>query len=333
MNPSVDKLSEDLGAWAEKSGCSSDPFVVGFQEAVRTRDQMGAWAAMDAFESLPTAAPRSGRIFSAVAEVIFLLRNLGVFAPVALTWGAIAAAAEGFGKYTNSLQAQNPNLQVEVNFFRFWQESSEWWRLSHVAILDVIIISAVIGLTLVGYALRAISDRQQRAAVQMAEEERRALAIQMKVVLHGRRNATVESVTESLADSLSDLTQAARDLGTVASRFEEASVGVSSLSPQVEKLNGLMAELLARGVTDVSVAMSTLVSSVNSLDGAVAGGLRETLETAVLGINEINGQIQATGISVEFGTKQLRDDLDFIHDRLISIATLIDDPTRSRGAK
>ena len=155
----------------------------------------------------------------------------------------------------------------------------------------------------------------------------------MKVVLHGRRNATVESVTESLGDSLSDLTQAARDLGTVASRFEEASVGVSSLSPQVEKLNGLMAELLARGVTDVSAAMSTLISSVNSLDGAVAGGLKETLETAVLGINEINGQIQATGISVEFGTKQLRDDLDFIHDRLISIATLIDDPTRSRGAK
>ena len=46
MNPSVDKLSEDLGAWAEKSGCSSDPFVIGFQEAVRTRDQMGAWAAL-----------------------------------------------------------------------------------------------------------------------------------------------------------------------------------------------------------------------------------------------------------------------------------------------
>ena len=72
---------------------------------------------------------------------------------------------------------------------------------------------------------------------------------------------------------------------------------------------------------------------MNSLDGAVAGGLKETLETAVLGINEINGQIQATGISVEFGTKQLRDDLDFIHDRLISIAALIDEPSRSRGAK
>lgn len=331
MSSTLDDLTTQIELWAKEAGCSSDPFIGQFAQAVKSKDQMGAWASIDPFANLPTPSTRTGTIVSRLASSVSFLRNLGVFVPVAVTWASIAVAAQEFGTLTTTLQEQNPDRQIEVNFFRFWQESDKWWRLSHVAILDVIIIGSVILLSILAQLLRANADWRIQTRVNKLEQQRRLLAIQMKLALHGRRDATVESVTESIADSLNDLTQAARDLGVVAGRFEEASIGVSALSPQIEKLNSLVSELLARGVSDVSQAVGTLMNSVKGLDGTVAGGLKETLETAVAGITSINDQMQVTGASVEFGTKQLRDDLDALHERLSALLTAVEGSQQSNG--
>jgi len=333
MSLVLDELSSDLRSWAERAGCGADPFVVRFGEAVAGKDEMGAWASMDPFASLPEPNPRTGTTLARLSTLSSFVRNIGVFVPVAATWASIAAAASEFGNLTQALQDQNPDRQIEVNFFRFWQESGEWWRLSHVAIFDVAVIGFVILLAVMSQAFRSGADVKARRSFEVLESERRALAVRMKVALHGRRSATVESVTESLADSLNDLTQAARNLGLVATRFEQASVGVTALSPQIEKLNTLVSELLARGVSDVSQAVGTLINSVKGLDGTVAGGLRETLEAAVVGISAINSQMQTTGASVEFGTKQLRDDLDALHERLVALAAALEEPDRSRRSR
>jgi len=333
MNPEAEKLAEELVDWSNRAGCSGDAVVAGFADAVKQRDHVGAWAAMEPLAVLPSPNTNRATRLSWVAEVLLVIRNLAVFAPVALTWFAISLASTEFGEQVEQLQAENPTTEIDVSFFRVWQSSREWWRISHVALVDMLIIASVIVLTLLAFGLRSAANRREFQKLESLLAERRALAVRMKIALHGRRNATVDSVTESLAESLSDLTQAARDLGTIAERFEHASSGVTTLAPQIEKLNENVAELLARGVNDVSSAMSSLINTVRGLDGTVAGGLKETLESSVAAIGEVGGRIQDAGTSVEFGTKQLRIDLDAIHDRLVNLAAQIDLVGKGRASR
>jgi hypothetical protein len=62
-----------------------------------------------------------------------------------------------------------------------------------------------------------------------------------------------------------------------------------------------------------------LVSSVQNLNSAVGGNVTSLFANAALTIEEVSKQLARTNASVEYGTKQLRDDLDAIHQQLQSI--------------
>ena len=122
-----------------------------------------------------------------------------------------------------------------------------------------------------------------------------------------------------MAEALNDLTQAARDINVSAARLEGASVGVGSLSPLVDQLNIKMEQLVQQGTSGMLVAMEQLMVTVRGLDQTVSGGVAKLFEETLIGVQETNIQLARTSASVEFGTKQMREDLEALHNVLGSV--------------
>lgn len=321
VSHSVTDVRRAAVEWASRWKVTDDPYIAGITEAIDGRANLTPWAAMDPHELLPYPDSRGGRGLRRLTRVIIVLRNVTVFVPVALTWLAINMATAAYGPYLNTLPAGE-----QTSFLEFWQSGGadgsaldRFWRIQHVAFLDAVIIAGIVAATLLASTLEARSRvRSQRHEAQM-ESERRALAFTIAVGLQGSKSATPESITEALAFALADLMQAARDVATAASRMETASVGIDSLTPRVKDLNNHAAELGRSLSEDVNRGISDLGRSVATLGVTLGGDMQRFLTDVLVGLEEINDRLNRTSVSVEFGTKQLRDDLDAMHRSLAQL--------------
>jgi hypothetical protein len=139
--------------------------------------------------------------------------------------------------------------------------------------------------------------------------------------LQSHKSATPESISEALALALGDLVQAARDVSIAAGRMESASTGVEALTPRVSALN-VQAELLTTNLAqNVNVTIDRLSESVASLGVSLGGDMKRFLTDVLAGLEEVSDRLGKTSVSVEFGTKQLRDDLDAMHSRLAQLSS------------
>jgi hypothetical protein len=326
-----------LHEWAEEAGELDDPYVAGLTNAVSRRDDLSMWASLDPLEMLPLSVPAIGKRISHASTIIGALRNILVFLPVLVTWRAIGAAIDAFGKFTTRYGAANPNIETQLSFIEFWQNPSgyknDWWktnfpneeilgdghRIGHVASLDAWIIFVIILLTVISGLLAWIGDNRETVAIEKAGRKRISVGLAIASTLHGKRQATPESISEALAEALNDLTQAARDVNETAERLEKASVGVDSLNPRIETLNIHTEQLVAQTATSVSKAVNDLVSSVQNLNNSVGGNITSLFSEAANSLEEVSKQFERTSSSAEFGIKQLRDDLEAIHQQLQSL--------------
>lgn len=309
-----------LRQWATKHGFGADPFVAGLTASVDGRHDLSAWAAMSPFDLLPHPIPRVGRGLRRVARLLHFLRNLLVFAPVALTWNAISEATEAFGVYAQTRPGET------LSFLDFWQSGGadgsyldEFHRIQNIAALDFWIIVVIIVMSLVAGLLDSTAGRTATRAERALETERIGVAIAVKRALHGKREATAESISQSLGEALTDLMNAARMVNTASLRMEAMSVGIESIGPRLEGLSERMAELNTRLGNDLQRAVDSLSTSVSRLGGTVDGELAQTLHQVLAGLDEIRDQLGKTSASVEFGTKNLRDDLEAIHSQLTGV--------------
>jgi hypothetical protein len=316
MAPSYSQAMQTMNEWAARWNVAEDPYVAGLNGAVARRDNMTMWASLDPTDMLPTPEIQSGRQLSRIARVLTVLRNVLVFVPVALTWWAIQHATDAFGKW-----AEGRN--EEVNFLQFWQNGygvlADHFRIQTIAFFDFILITIIVVVTLVASLLESRASATASVQEKTADRERLFVGLKIAEAMQGNKTASPESITESLAFALNDLSQAARDVSLAAARMEVASVGVESLTPRVESLNKQVGELNQRFGKDVVGSVDSLVSSVSTLGVTLGGDMQKFLSDVLAGLEEINDRFNKTSVAVEFGTKQLRDDLDAMHQRLAQL--------------
>jgi hypothetical protein len=136
---------EQLNQWARKYNFSNDSYVSALAQALENRSNLPFWSTMSANDFLPKSIIPAAR--NQFVYYLTLLRNLLIFAPVAITWLAIGQASQAFAVYTES---NNANV---VNFLQFWQNGygvlAEEWTLSRVAILDASILLFIMVLIVV----------------------------------------------------------------------------------------------------------------------------------------------------------------------------------------
>ena len=317
---------QNLQNWASEYNETDHPYIRGLQQAVANRDDLSMWASLDPQEMLPHPEPVDGSRWDTISRLTGFFRNVLVFVPVLLTWLSIGRAVDAFGNYAETYRDQF-DKDLTVQFLQFWQNPDQYqegilnhfWWIGSVAFFDAILIFAIIVLTFVSGASSVKAEAENAQALEKIEKKRLALGLEISNTLHGKRQANPESIGEALAEALNDLTQAARDVNESASRLESVSAGVAALNPHIEALNQSTNTFVASTGVQISDSIKDLVSSVQGLNSAVGGNVTTLFAEAALTIEEASKQLARTNASVEYGTKQLREDLDAIHQQLQGI--------------
>jgi len=321
----LDKLKEAkvaLDTWAAEWAVADDPYVQGLSRAIDEHRNITMWAALDPSEHLPDPEPKNGRLFAQLSQLLGFLRNVLVFVPVAITWWAISEATAGFGRYTTNHPGK------DVNFLNFWQggygdgelEEKLLWvigsKIQEIAIMDFAIIAAVVALTMASSTLAVVSDHLSTRGERLSAIERSRMTLTLVEALDAKRSASPESIAGTIADVLNDLVDASREINAAALQLENASGGVAGFSTQIDELSTrieVFSQTMSQQVSDHLVqSIRGLEQSVDQLNNSVVGETARLINELVTGLGEISAQIEKTGVSVEFGTKSLRDDLDAI---------------------
>jgi hypothetical protein len=92
-------LAEKIRAFTSEHKVSNDPYLNGLLEAIDSKKNLHVWAELDPLDYLPHPEAKSGFAKARLVRIMTVIRNVLVFAPVALTWAAVSAATTGFSKY------------------------------------------------------------------------------------------------------------------------------------------------------------------------------------------------------------------------------------------
>lgn len=233
----IDLLATSISEWVSKYQISNDPYLSGLLRAIDERRDLHIWAELDPLDYLPHPETTAGFAQDRLVRILTVIRNVLVFAPVALTWAAVSAATTGFSRY---IEENGANV---VNFLDFWQNGydilAEEWKIGNVARLDFIIVMIVIALTL--YVSRGghLSDMARRKGEAAIDSERLALAIEIRTALHDKRKITAVTMNAALAGAISRLNVSTRDLEDAARYMEKASRKLPKESTSTSYLSSL----------------------------------------------------------------------------------------------
>ena len=203
-------LAASLEHWASAYKVSSDPFVIGLSQAIKSGDDLAAYSELNPLDYLPTPIHAGNERSSSLQNILTIIRNILVFFPVALTWIAVSKATSAFGDYTEQ------NKAAVVNFLEFWQNGygvlGKSWTIGHVAFLDFFVIMTVIALTLVTAFMHNRHMTNTKTHHSKSETERTALGLKLHLYLHEHRAVTPTTISASVARAVKDLAETAKSL-------------------------------------------------------------------------------------------------------------------------
>ncbi len=212
-------LAEKLEEWSRLRGVERDPYLSQLTESLKERKNLHIWAELQPLDFLPYPKSEAQNRQSDLVRILTIIRNVLVFAPVALTWAAVSAATTGFAAYTKE------NGASVVNFLDFWQNGygylADHWKIGHVAELDFILVMIVIVLTLfvsiVGHRAQSLRNQQE----EIIDKERSAIALEIAQILHDKRKITTVTMNQALAGSISRLVSATQNLESAAKEINK----------------------------------------------------------------------------------------------------------------
>ena len=217
----IDALASRISQWVSQHNLHNDPYLSGLLEAIDSKKDLHIWAELNPVEYLPHPETTAGTSSARLVRILTVVRNVLVFAPVALTWAAVSAATSGFSQY---IAANGADV---VNFLDFWQNGydilGEEWKIGNVARLDFIIVVIVIALTLYISQAGHKVEEIQNASEDQIDRERLALAIEINAALHDKRKITNVTMNASLAGAISRLVSATGSLDKSAKLVEKAT--------------------------------------------------------------------------------------------------------------
>ena len=213
-------LAEKLERWVFLRGVKNDPYLQQLIEALHSRKNLHVWAEIQPLEFMPHPTSLIQSTQTNLVRILTIVRNVLVFAPVALTWAAVSAATTGFAAYTKE------NGASVVNFLDFWQNGygylADHWHIGEVARLDFLLVVVVIVLTLyVSLAGHKAHTARINEEIKI-DQERAELALEITAVLHDKRKITTVTMNQALAGSISRLVSATHNLETAAKDIAKA---------------------------------------------------------------------------------------------------------------
>lgn len=204
------ELIDEISSWARRNGSSNDAIVTSLLEDLSQMSELSSWASLPTIELLPPInAPKADAKIT-LANRIAIIRNILVFAPVALTWIAVSKATAAFGAYTSA------NKSAVVNFLEFWQNGygvlAKEWTIGQIAFTDFAIITLVIILSLTVSFMEIQHKKMLSTDVARRENERIALGIKLHKYLDSKRASTPEVINANVTNAVRNLVSASKDI-------------------------------------------------------------------------------------------------------------------------
>ena len=226
-------LADSVEAWGNKYGQSEDGYISGLIAALRENKNLHVWATFDPVDYLPIPMLGNGSKLAGWVRILTVLRNVLVFAPVALTWIAVGEATKGFQEYIQT------NTTGVANFLDFWQNGYDIlppeFRISEVALVDAIIILAVIALTLIASILGGKAEKQTSGGEGFADRERTALAIEIGLYMYDKQKPTASVINSSVANSVARLRTSTTALESSAKSLATTAKNLVSATKALDK--------------------------------------------------------------------------------------------------
>ena len=226
-------LADSVEAWGNKYGQAEDGYVSGLINALRENKNLHVWATFDPVDYLPIPILGNGAKLAGRVRFITVLRNVLVFAPVALTWIAVGAATKGFQEYISK------NTTGVANFLDFWQNGYDIlppeYRISDVARVDAVIILGVIGLTLAASVLGGRAEKQSAGSEAFADRERTDLALQIGLYLYDKQKPTATAINSSVANSVARLRASSTALESSSKALSTTAKNLVSATKALDK--------------------------------------------------------------------------------------------------
>ena len=243
-------LADSLEAWGNKYGQAEDGYVSGLIAALRENQNLHVWATFDPVDYLPIPMLANGSKLANRVRFLTVLRNVLVFAPVALTWIAVGQATKGFQEYISQ------NTTGVANFLDFWQNGYDIlpseYRISHVAELDAILIILVIALTLITSILGRRAEKQIAGSEAFAERERTNIALEIGLYLYDKKKPDASVVNASVAASVARLRASTTALETSSKSLAGVAKNLISATKALEKSAKDIAAKKGKKVTEAS---------------------------------------------------------------------------------
>jgi uncharacterized protein YukE len=256
---------------------------------IRANRKMNEWGSfplddllrppMQDFTTLPMAK---------IANVVTVLRNLLLFVPVMVTWLAIERAATAYNEPGNSGKT----------FLAVWNDIG--LSLKWVALLDFVVIAALIALTLASHLLDAKAEKQARSKDEESDVMFRTMMVNVGLYLHGFRQITPSALKGGLADAVNQLKaatdemkDAAVGMNVVADKAastlaEFATMSAKEFTPAAERLAVLVGtlETAATSHTDMGDLVKVFQAQLSGTIGSLEGSLKSMTKDVVDKLNE-----------------------------------------------
>ena len=204
------ELLLELNSWASTSKVTNDPYVKVLARALETGEDIESIAEINPLDYLPHPEFTAGARRLKLNNLLTIIRNVLVFAPVALTWLAVSFATTAFAEYTKA------NADAVVNFLEFWQDGygvlDKKWTIGHVGLLDFYLIAVVIVLTLITALMTTRHQQEQKIYVARLDEKRLELGLKLHSYLYSQRKVTPETVNARVAASVKNLQTSSKSM-------------------------------------------------------------------------------------------------------------------------
>jgi hypothetical protein len=245
--------ADALRDWIEVENPTNAPILRRLEGDIRASRKLNEWGAFSLDDLLrPPAYDHSRHWAARFGNVVTLVRNVLLFAPVGLTWFAIDHAA---GAYETTL-TKNP--ASTDTFLEVWGEQS--WDLARVAKWDMIFIIALIGLTFAAHVLEGFAESVARRREDRADSRFREVMVNVGLYLHGFRQITPAALGGGLADSVNQLVIATNAMKEASERMEQITAsGAETLAE--------FAELSAKEFAPASERLATLADTLEAAAG------------------------------------------------------------------
>jgi hypothetical protein len=238
---SLGEVADLLERWGRKHSLLADPYVEGLLNGLRTNSQLAYWVEQRAVEMLPMPNTTSVASDRRRVNLLNAFRNVMVFVPIAFTWAAISQATSAFARYTETGSSRI------VNFFDFWENGygalSPFWKLSNVALVDFLLLSFIIflsiGISLLENRLEK-NDKQEQAHL---DSERLNLAIKIDQALLPYQKPTVQVVNRQVSQSIAQLNSVTLKLLAIVNQQKSLSKSKFNLKQVANELKSIKSSI------------------------------------------------------------------------------------------